>query len=234
MLITLYCLMQFHLLYYYGRYKKTVKQNLLDQAENSGVLPMVTVQLPIFNELHVSARLLDSITKLDYPKDRFEIHVLDDSTDETKDLVADEVKKYKAQGFLIEHVTREIRTGYKAGALKDAMDQAKGEFIAIFDADFLPKPSFLRDTIKQFNHPKVGVVQTRWTHLNQDYSLLTRVQAFQLNVHFTVEQLGRKAGNLLLQFNGTAGVWRKECINCLLYTSPSPRDKRQSRMPSSA
>ena len=212
-LITLYCLMQFHLLYYYGRYKKGVKQNLLNQPDNSGEMPMVTVQLPIFNELHVSARLLESITQLDYPKDRFEIHVLDDSTDETVELVAEEVKKYKAQGFQIEHVTRKIRTGYKAGALKDAMDQAKGEFIAIFDADFLPKPSFLRETIKQFNHPKVGVVQTRWTHLNQDYSLLTRVQAFQLNVHFTVEQLGRKAGNLLLQFNGTAGVWRKECIN---------------------
>ena len=141
---------------------------------------MVTVQLPIFNELHVSARLLESITQLDYPKDRFEIHVLDDSTDETVELVAEEVKKYKAQGFQIEHVTRKIRTGYKAGALKDAMDQAKGEFIAIFDADFLPKPSFLRETIKQFNHPKVGVVQTRWTHLNQDYSLLTRVQALSL------------------------------------------------------
>ncbi len=211
-LITVYCLMQFHLLYYYKKYKNQISSDLDSQGKTTESWPMVTIQLPIYNELYVTPRLLEAIAQLDYPKDCYEIHVLDDSTDETKELLSKEVEYYKARGFNISHITRTDRRGYKAGALKDAMPIAQGEFIAIFDADFLPKVNFLKETIKHFNHPKVGVIQTRWTHLNQDYSLLTKVQAFQLNVHFTVEQLGRKAGNLFLQFNGTAGVWRKECI----------------------
>jgi len=179
----------------------------------NGKRPFVTVQLPIYNEQYVVNRLIDNITKLNYPKERFEIHVLDDSTDETVQLVEAKVKEYEDKGFKIKHIRRSDRTGYKAGALKDAMRYAKGEFIAIFDADFLPKSSFLLDTMAHFQNPEVGVVQTRWEHLNQDYSILTELQAFQLNVHFTIEQKGRMAGNYLLQFNGTAGVWRRETID---------------------
>jgi len=174
--------------------------------------PFVTIQLPIFNELYVAERLIDNIVQLDYPKDKFEIHVLDDSTDETVDISRKKVEEYRAKGFNIELFTRTDRTGYKAGALKAATPKAKGEFIAIFDADFLPKKDFLIKTLDHFKNPKVGVVQTKWEHINQGYSLLTELQAFQLNVHFTIEQFGRKAGNLMLQFNGTGGVWRKTCI----------------------
>lgn len=213
MAITIYCLLQFHLLYYY----KTKKNNYLTKInapmDESADLPMVTIQLPIFNERYVVQRLLESITALDYPKAKMEIQVLDDSTDDTVEITAKEVDKYSELGFDIKHITRTDRTGYKAGALKSATTFAKGEFIAIFDADFLPENDFLMKTMRHFADPKIGIVQTRWEHLNQNYSLLTRVQAFQLNVHFTIEQLGRKVGNLLLQFNGTAGVWRKETIN---------------------
>lgn len=212
--VTFYCLLQFHLLYLYKRYHKenpeiTYKKYLLGDDN----VPFVTVQLPMFNEMYVAERLIDCVTLQDYPKNRYEIHVLDDSTDETKDLVAAKVAEYQAKGFNIEHIHRVNRQGYKAGALQDAMPQAKGEFIAIFDADFAPRPDFLRTTISYFEDPKVGIVQTRWEHINADYSMLTKMQALQLNVHFTVEQAGRSYGNLLLQFNGTAGVWRKSVIH---------------------
>ncbi len=210
--ITFYCLLQFHLLYYY-KTKKGKYLNLLQSVEGEEyTLPYVTIQLPIYNERYVIKRLLQSITQIDYPKDKLEIQVLDDSTDDTFNICAAEVINYQKQGFDICHVSRADRKGYKAGALKSATHSAKGDFIAIFDADFLPKPDFLHKTMGHFRDPRIGVVQTRWEHLNQNYSLLTRVQAFQLNVHFTVEQLGRKVGNLLLQFNGTAGVWRKDTI----------------------
>ncbi len=212
MAITIYCLLQFQLLYYYKTKKNGYTLKLQGTSEDKANLPLVTIQLPIFNERYVVQRLLTSITALDYPKNKMEIQVLDDSTDDTVEITAKEVEKYSAQGFDIKHITRKDRTGYKAGALKSATTFASGEFIAIFDADFLPEQDFLRRTLKHFADPKIGVVQTRWEHLNQNYSLLTRVQAFQLNVHFTIEQLGRKVGNLLLQFNGTAGVWRKETI----------------------
>ncbi len=209
--ITFYCLMQFHLLYHYQKKRKVVDhENLLDI---SAEIPFVTIQLPIFNELYVTERLIDNITKFDYPKDKFEIHVLDDSTDETLEISRRKVEEYKAKGFNIELIRREGREGYKAGALKYGMQFVKGEFIAIFDADFLPNPDFLRKTLPYFKNEKVGVVQTRWEHINENYSLITRLQAFQLNVHFTVEQKGRDAGNFLLQFNGTAGVWRRETID---------------------
>ncbi len=209
--ITLYCLMQFHLLYYYKSFKRKYNQGLKMNVIPED-LPKVTIQLPIYNELHVVTRLLDCIARLDYPKELLEIQVLDDSTDNTKEICAREIEKYKARGYDINHILRSDRRGYKAGALKSATPQASGEFIAIFDADFLPSPDFLKATLKHFADPKIGVVQTRWEHLNQDYSLLTQLQALQLNVHFTVEQMGRKVGNLLLQFNGTAGIWRKKTI----------------------
>ena len=175
--------------------------------------PFVTVQLPIYNELYVVERLIDNITRFDYPRDRFEIHILDDSTDETAALTRKKVAEYQAKGFQIKQIVRPVREGFKAGALRDAMPYARGEFIAIFDADFLPRPDFLKNTIPYFQDEEVGVVQTRWEHINQEYSLITRLQAIQLNVHFTVEQAGRMRGDYLLQFNGTAGVWRRQAID---------------------
>lgn len=251
--ITLYCVLQFDLLFHYKKDQKAEELLLGESSDEEEVavsakpkvrrlvlaggsseeefqidepsgdftrnasterslLPFVTVQLPLYNELFVVERLIDCIANFDYPKDRFEIHVLDDSTDETQDLVRRKVEAYKAKGFQIEQVRRKERKGYKAGALKDAMSVAKGEFIAIFDADFLPRPDFLRLTIPHFQNPEIGVVQTRWEHLNENYSLITQLQALQLNVHFTVEQRGRMAAGMLLQFNGTAGVWRRKAI----------------------
>jgi len=227
--ITMYCVMQFNLLYHYKKAaNKTagetpspsdlVEQASLEAAQNETYTnerdyPFVTVQLPIFNEMYVVERLIDNIAQFDYPRDRFEIHVLDDSTDESVEITRKKVEEWKAKGLNIEHIHRVDRKGYKAGALQEAMPYAKGEFIAIFDADFLPRKDFLKTTIPYFDDPKVGVVQTRWEHINEDYSLITRLQALQLNVHFTVEQKGREAGNYLLQFNGTAGVWRRETID---------------------
>lgn len=240
--ITVYCLLQFNLLWHYKQSNNPTDhpvsfRNLsgsasvakepalagadagaefaFESGEGSGdaeYYPFVTVQLPIFNEYFVIGRLIDTVTEFDYPKDRFEIHILDDSTDETVALVAAKVEEYQEQGFNIEQIIRAKREGFKAGALRDAMSVAKGEFIAIFDADFVPTPDFLRKTIPHFADEKVGVVQTRWEHINQNYSIITRLQALQLNVHFTVEQVGRMNGGHLLQFNGTAGVWRRKTI----------------------
>lgn len=207
--IATFCLMQFHLLFKYYKHRKQVETTTIAPDE----YPFVTVQLPIFNEMYVVERLIDNITQFDYPKDRFEIRVLDDSTDETVQITAKKVAEYKAKGFDIVQVTRTDRKGYKAGALKEDMKHAKGEFFAIFDADFLPEKDFLKRTIPHFSNPEIGVVQTRWGHINEDYSIITRLQAFQLNVHFTVEQVGRENGNYFLQFNGTGGVWRKKTID---------------------
>lgn len=208
-LITLYCLSQVHLLYKYLS-KKTAPDNLVDKH---GEWPFVTVQLPLYNEKYVVARLIDNIMLLDYPKDKFEVHILDDSNDETLEISKSKAREYQNLGFHIACVTREVRSGFKAGALKAAMPLAKGDFIAIFDADFLPHRDFLKKTIREFSHPETGVVQTRWGHINQDYSLLTELQSFQLNVHFTIEQYGRYVADYPLQFNGTAGVWRRQCID---------------------
>lgn len=208
--IFLYSLVQTTLVINYlrkGKKNDTVEE-LLEKD-----LPIVTVQLPLYNELYVVERLIDSITKFDYPKDKLEIQILDDSTDETVDIVARKVAEYKAQGFNIYQHRREIRTGYKAGALKEGMDICKGDFIAIFDADFLPRADFLKKTVPYFKNEKIGVVQTKWEHLNKRYSLLTRLQAFGLDAHFTVEQTGRNSGKHFINFNGTAGIWRKACID---------------------
>jgi len=209
--ITCYCLLQFHLLYYYKRFHRLHK-NDKEKTLDRGQFPFVTIQLPVFNEMYVMDRLLDNIIKMDYPIDRYEIQVLDDSTDDTVNISRKKVNELKAKGFDIELIHRVDRSGYKAGALKAAMPKVRGEFIAIFDADFLPNPDFLKRTLPYFDDDKTGIVQTRWEHINEDYSLLTRLQAMQLNVHFTVEQNGRYAGDCLLQFNGTAGVWRKTTI----------------------
>ncbi|MCC7245979.1 MAG: glycosyltransferase [Saprospiraceae bacterium] len=211
--VTIYCLLQFHLLYLYRKFHKenpeiTYKKYKIGD-EN---VPFVTVQLPMYNEMYVAERIIDYVAAQEYPKSRFQIQILDDSTDETVNIVAKKVEELKAQGFDIEHIHRVNRQGFKAGALQEAMPRVKADFTAIFDADFTPRPDFLRTTMSYFEDPKVGIVQTRWEHINADYSFITKMQALQLNVHFTVEQAGRSYGNLLLQFNGTAGVWRKKVI----------------------
>lgn len=175
-------------------------------------LPVVTVQLPVYNELYVVERLIDAVALLNYPTDKLEIQVLDDSTDETVSIIADRIAHYQRQGVPIEHVRRPERTGFKAGALAYGLTFAKGEFVAIFDADFVPDPDFLLKTVPHFTDPKVGIVQTRWEHLNENFSLMTQLQAFGLNAHFTIEQSGRYEAGYLANFNGTGGVWRKSAI----------------------
>lgn len=174
--------------------------------------PKVTVQLPMFNELYVADRIIEKIAEFEYPADKLQIQVLDDSTDETKDVIAKKVAEVAARGVNIQHIHRVDRTGYKAGALDAAMDRVEGEFIAIFDADFVPEKDFLQRTMPYFQNDNIGVVQTRWGHINKNYSILTELQAFGLNGHFAIEQGGRNASGHYINFNGTGGVWRKKCI----------------------
>jgi len=184
----------------------------VSQLELRG-FPRVTVQLPIFNESLVVERLIEAVVRLDWPRDRLQIQVLDDSTDETTAIAQACVDAYRAQGVDIELLHRTHRVGFKAGALREGLKRATGEFIAIFDADFVPAPDWLRQTVPHFLHrPRVGLIQTRWAHLNRDYSLLTRAQAIALDGHFTVEQTARQRSGLLMNFNGTAGIWRRSCI----------------------
>jgi cellulose synthase/poly-beta-1,6-N-acetylglucosamine synthase-like glycosyltransferase len=204
-----YNLLQLNLLFHYLGRKRVAPPPPLDE----GQLPFVTVQLPLYNEAYVAERLLDNIARMRYPRDRFEVQVLDDSTDQTTELCEQRAVYHREHGLDIQVLHRTDRTGYKAGALAEGLLQARGEFVAIFDADFLPDPNFLRATVPYFQDRQVGVVQTRWTHLNDDYSLFTNLQALQLNVHFTIEQAGRKAGRHFLQFNGTAGIWRRQAID---------------------
>jgi len=175
-------------------------------------LPRVTVQLPIYNELYVVERLLDSVCAIRYPKDLLEIQVLDDSIDETTVLARRAVETYREQGFDIHYLHREDRTGFKAGALDDGLRKATGEFVLIFDADFVAPPDILEKTIGQFEDPGVGMVQVRWGHINRDYSLLTQVQAVLLDGHFILEHGGRSRTGRFFNFNGTAGIWRREVI----------------------
>lgn len=174
--------------------------------------PLVTVQLPIFNERYVVERLLRAAAALDYPRDRLEIQLLDDSTDDTREIAARLVEGHRTAGRNVVHLHRGAREGYKAGALKEGLAACRGEFVAIFDADFVPHPDFLRRTLPHFRDPAVGMVQTRWGHLNREYSLLTTGQAFGIDGHFGVEQGARAWGGLYLNFNGTAGIWRKAAI----------------------
>jgi cellulose synthase/poly-beta-1,6-N-acetylglucosamine synthase-like glycosyltransferase len=210
--VTVYCIMLGHLLYKYLRHNTPDETNLLKNISKNYEWPFVTIQLPVYNEFYVVEGLIDSIVQQDYPKDRFEIQVLDDSTDETVEVIAKKVKQYQDAGFSIFQIRRPDRKGFKAGALAHGMKEAKGEFIGIFDADFLPKPDFLKALLPYFEDEKVALVQARWDHLNEEYSLITRLQALQLNAHFQVEQHGRVTGNYFLQFNGTAGIWRKKAI----------------------
>ncbi|MHC4140125.1 MAG: cellulose synthase family protein [Planctomycetota bacterium] len=180
---------------------------------SNNMLPKVTTQLPVYNERHVVERLIKAVVDIDYPKELHEIQVLDDSNDETKDIVSALVNKYSARGFNIKHVVRDNRDGFKAGALNLGMEKAEGEFLAIFDADFVPDKNFLYDTIPFFyERPKVAIVQTRWGHINRNYSLLTIAQSIGMDGHFIIEQGARTWNGLYMNFNGTAGVWRREAI----------------------
>ena len=208
----MYSLAQLNLLFNYLSSKKTREKCDTFDLTKSEETPYVTIQLPVFNEMYVMERLLDNIALIEYPKDKLEIQVLDDSTDETVVTTKAHIERLAASGLDIKHITRTDRSGFKAGALKEGLEIAKGEFIVIFDADFLPQPNWLKRTIPYFKNKKIGVVQTRWGHINRDYSLLTKIQAFALDAHFTLEQVGRNSKGHFINFNGTAGIWRKECI----------------------
>ena len=175
-------------------------------------LPHLTVQLPLFNELYVAGRLIDAVCALDYPRDRLEIQVLDDSTDETREIVARAVAARRRQGFDIVALGRTERTGFKAGALAAGLARARGELIAIFDADFVPPRDFARTLVHHFTDPRVGMVQARWGHLNPEHSALTRVQSMLLDGHFVIEHTARHRSGRFFNFNGTAGIWRRTCI----------------------
>ena len=174
--------------------------------------PSVTVQLPIYNEKYVAARLVDAVCNMDYPKEKMRIMVLDDSDDDTVELVENLVDDYKRKGFFIEHVRRGTRDGYKAGALKYAMKSTDTEFVAIFDADFMPPRWFLKRSISHFAKPNIGLIQCRWGHVNENYSAITQAQALSLDFHFLIEQKAKSNSHLFMNFNGTAGIWRRECI----------------------
>ena len=175
--------------------------------------PTVTIQLPLYNEKYVASRLVDAVCALDYPKEKMHIMVLDDSDDDTVELLDEQIEHYKKQGFIIEHIRRGTRAGYKAGALKYAMKSTTTEFVAIFDADFIPPEWFLKKAIPYFAKSNIGLIQCRWGHLNENYSALTQAQALSLDFHFLIEQKAKSNSHLFMNFNGTAGIWRKECID---------------------
>ena len=207
--IFLFSISQLYLTWVYIHTKRNPE---VQEQTKSDFYPGITVQLPIYNEKYVVERLIDAVSKLDYPKTKLEIQILDDSTDETSQIILRKIESIRPLGLNINFIHREDRRGYKAGALAHGLKLADGEFIAIFDADFLPEPDFLKNTITHFSDPELGVVQTRWTHLNSEYSLLTKLQAFALDAHFSIEQSARNAVGGFMNFNGTGGIWRKKCI----------------------
>lgn len=210
-LIMIFSLVQFDLSLRYIKNKKNQVQPEII-AEPLKEYPFVTIQLPIYNEKYVVERLMQFVSELDYPKHKLEIQVLDDSSDETSAILRKNIENLKEKHIEINYLHRDNRIGYKAGALQDGLQTAKGEFIAIFDADFIPQKDFLLKTIPFFNDDRIGLVQTKWGHINENYSLLTKLQAFGLNAHFSVEQVGRSSAGSFINFNGTAGIWRKKCI----------------------
>ncbi|MDT8374227.1 MAG: glycosyltransferase family 2 protein [Bacteroidales bacterium] len=209
--ILLFSLFQLQLAYYYlqGRRKRNTHPG---KPEMPAQYPFVTIQLPIYNERYVVERLLEKISGINYPKDKFEIQILDDSTDETSDIIRNKIEELADKRLNISYINRPDRLGFKAGALREGLKTSQGELVAIFDADFLPDSDFLLNTIPYFSDEGICAVQTRWGHLNKDYSLLTQLQAFALDVHFTIEQGGRDSTGYFIGFNGTSGVWRKTAI----------------------
>ncbi len=174
--------------------------------------PSITIQLPIYNEKYVAARLVNAVCAFDYPKEKMKIMVLDDSNDDTVEILENLVNDYKSQGFLIEHIRRGTRKGYKAGALKHAMKTTDSDLVAIFDADFIPPTWFLKRAIPHFTKSNIGLIQCRWGHINENYSAITQAQALSLDFHFLIEQKAKSNSHLFMNFNGTAGIWRRECI----------------------
>jgi cellulose synthase/poly-beta-1,6-N-acetylglucosamine synthase-like glycosyltransferase len=207
--LSLYGLHRIWLLINWWLQRRTPAQPVPDLPEN---LPPVTVQLPIFNERFVAQRLVDAVARLDWPSERLEIQVLDDSSDDTSTIVSQRVAHWQGRGLRIRHIRRCRRDGFKAGALTAGLKEARGEFVAIFDADFIPAPDFLTRTIPHFHHPRVGMVQTRWGFCNAEHSWLTGVQALLLGPHFSIEHQVRFHKGLFFNFNGTAGIWRREAI----------------------
>ncbi len=201
---------RYWLVYLYYKYKKN---KTTEPAAHFDDLPRVTVQLPIFNEQYVVDRLLDAVCKLDYPREKLDIQLLDDSTDETVEVARALVERYSALGHPVTYLHRDNRSGFKAGALAEGLKTAKGEFVAIFDADFVPPSDFLHNCIHHFTDPRVGMVQTRWTHINRNYSFLTEVEAILLDGHFVLEHSGRARSGVFFNFNGTAGMWRRVAID---------------------
>lgn len=206
-ILAIYGLHRYQLVYLYLRNKKSIREPARFEA-----LPSVTIQLPVYNEMFVVERLVESVAKIQYPAELLEIQLLDDSTDETQHVARKAVEALRKQGVNIHYLHRDNRTGFKAGALEAGLLVATGEFVAIFDADFIPDPEFLNKTIHQFTNPKVGMIQTRWGHLNRDYNHLTQVEAMILDGHFVMEHGGRYHSGRFFNFNGTAGIWRREAI----------------------
>lgn len=196
--------------FYYLAFLSRKRRDVMQLADLG--TPSVTIQLPIYNEKYVAKRLVDSVCNLDYPQDKMRIMVLDDSDDDTVELLANTVDDYKKKGFHIEHVRRGTRKGYKAGALKYAMQSTDTELVAIFDADFIPPTWFLKRAIPNFSQPNIGLVQCRWGHVNENYSAITQAQALSLDFHFLIEQKAKSNSHLFMNFNGTAGIWKRECI----------------------
>jgi len=207
-ILALYGLHRSHLVWTFWR----TRRDAAPRPAAPEAWPVVTVQLPIFDELYVAERLIDAVCALDYPRDRLEIQVLDDSTDATRDLVAARVEHHRRGGVDVRHLHRAERHGFKAGALAAGLDAARGELVAVFDADFVPPADFLTRTVPYFADPELGMVQTRWGHLNRDYSRLTRIQAVLLDGHFVVEHTARHRRGCFFNFNGTAGIWRRRAI----------------------
>src|SRR4026208_207575 len=208
-ILAIYGWHRYYLVYLYTKNKGNAPLPMPEMP----VLPRVPVQLPIFNEMYVADRLIDAVCEMDYPRELFEIQVLDDSTDETTSIAELAVRRHASRGFNIRYLHRVDRTGYKAGALEAGLAESTGEFIAIFDADFIPPADFLRRTLPYFmTDPRIGMVQARWGHINQDYSLLTKIQSILLDAHFVLEHGGRNRGGCFFNFNGTAGIWRRNAI----------------------
>ncbi|MEY4092809.1 MAG: Poly-beta,6-N-acetyl-D-glucosamine synthase, partial [Acidobacteriota bacterium] len=208
LILAVYGWHRYYLVYIYMKHKneQPVPKASFEQ------LPVVTIQLPLYNEMYVVDRLVDAVCKIDYPRELLEIQVLDDSTDETQEIAALAVRRHALQGVDIKYLHRTDRTGYKAGALDEGLKVARGSYVAIFDADFIPQPDFLKRTINYFTDDKVALVQARWGHVNEDYSLLTKIQAVLLDAHFVLEHGSRNRAGCFFNFNGTAGIWRKTAI----------------------
>jgi cellulose synthase/poly-beta-1,6-N-acetylglucosamine synthase-like glycosyltransferase len=206
--LAIYGIHRYHLVYLYLRNKDKI-------AKPKGVLkqkPRITIQLPIYNEMYVVERLVEHVCNIRYPRELLEIQVLDDSTDGTTEIAAACVERYQQLGFDIYYIHRENRHGFKAGALENGLKRATGDFVAIFDADFIPAPNFLADVVDYFSDPEVGMVQVRWGHINRDYSFLTQVESVILDGHFVIEHGGRHFSGRFFNFNGTAGIWRRQTI----------------------